>query len=113
MNRKDWRTVSVEDVDFDAAESARQLVPSLRLGAMRGTDWAGNYGKTLVEECRQALSAVLPFNDAEREFLDLLLDKGEIDSTILTADVTLQERIQQQPLLEWKALNVRRFKGLS
>lgn len=24
----------------------------------------------------------------------------------------LQERIQRQPLLEWKALNVRRYKGL-
>ena len=113
MNRKDWRTVSVEDVDFDAAELARQLVPTLRLGAIQVTEGAGNYGKTLVKECRQALSAVLPFNDAEREFLDLLLDKGEIDSTILTADVTLQNRIQQQPLLEWKALNVRQYKGLS
>jgi hypothetical protein len=49
----------------------------------------------------------------EREFLDLLLDKGEIDSTILTADTALQERIQGQPLLEWKALNVRRHKGLT
>jgi hypothetical protein len=66
-----------------------------------------------MKECRQALSAVLPFNDAERQFLDLLLDKGEIDSTILTADVTLQNRIQQQPLLEWKTLNVRQYKGLS
>jgi hypothetical protein len=49
----------------------------------------------------------------EREFLDLLLDKGEIDSTILTADTALQERIQGQPILEWKALNVRRHKGLT
>jgi predicted nucleotidyltransferase component of viral defense system len=112
MNRKDWRTVSVEDVTFDAAELARQLVPTLRLGAIQGTEEARNYGRTLVEECRQALSALLPFNDAEREFLGLLLDKGEIDSTILTADVTLQKRIQQQPLLEWKALNVRQYKGL-
>lgn len=64
-----------------------------------------------MEECREALSAVLPFNDAEREFLDLLLDKGEIDSTILTADEALRNRIQQQPLLEWKAINVRQYKG--
>lgn len=113
MNRKDWRTVSVGDVDFDAAELASQLIPTLRLGAIQGTKNAGNYGKTLVTECRQALSAVLPFNDAEQKFLDLLLDKGEIDSTILTADETLQKNIQQQPLLEWKALNVRQYKGLS
>ncbi len=113
MNRKDWRTISIEDVDFDATELTRQLIPMLRLGAIQGTDGAGNYGKNLVKECRQVLSAVLPLNDAEMEFLNLLLEKGEIDSTILTADVTLQNRIQQQPLLEWKALNVRKHKGLS
>jgi len=56
---------------------------------------------------------VLPFSEAEKAFLDLLLDKGKIDATILTADQALQKRIQKQPLLEWKALNVRKHKGLS
>ena len=56
---------------------------------------------------------MLPFTDAERAFLDLLLDRGEVDASILTSDTTLRERIQAQPLLEWKALNVRRHKGLS
>jgi hypothetical protein len=54
----------------------------------------------------------LPFTDSERAFLDLLLDRGKIDSTLLTADESLQRRIQCQPLLEWKALNVKRHKGL-
>ena len=71
------------------------------------------YGAQLVEECKYALSAILPFTDTERAFLDLLLNEGEIDATILTSDVSLQERIQAQPLLEWKALNVRRHKRLS
>jgi len=113
MNRKDWRTVSIEDVDFDAAELARQLIPTLHVRANKEQGSPAEYGAQLVEECRKALSVVLPFTDAEREFLDLLLDKGEIDSTILTADTALQQRIQRQPLLEWKALNVRRHKGLS
>ena len=59
------------------------------------------------------LEAVLPFSDAEREFLDLLLEKGEIDSSILSPDKALQERIRRQPLLQWKALNVKRHKGLA
>ena len=63
-----------------------------------------------MEECREGLSAVLPFTDSERAFLDLLLDRGVVDATILTNDVSLQGRIQSQPLLEWKALNVRRHK---
>ena len=113
MNRKDWRTISIEEVDFDTAELTRQLVPMLRLGAIEEVGGSGDYGRGLVEECRQALSTVLPFTDRELEFLDLLLDKGQRDSTILTADAMLQNRIQRQPLLEWKALNVRQHKGLS
>jgi hypothetical protein len=57
----------------------------------------------LVRECRDGLALVLPFSDAEREFLDLLLDRGKIDATILTSDAALQKRIQGQPLLKWKA----------
>jgi len=111
MNRKDWRTVSADDVDFEAAGLARQLVPTLRVNATEVQSKSLEFGSRLVEECRKGLSAVLPFTDSERAFLDLLLDRGVIDSTILTADVSLQRRIQSQPLLEWKAINVRRHKG--
>ncbi|MBW2349538.1 MAG: nucleotidyl transferase AbiEii/AbiGii toxin family protein [Deltaproteobacteria bacterium] len=113
MNRKDWRTVSIEDVDFDPAELTRLLIPTLDTRAIQEQGSPAQFRASLVRECREGLSMVLPFNDAERKFLDLLLDKGEIDSTILTADETLQKRIEQQPLLEWKALNVRQYKGLS
>ena len=71
------------------------------------------YGALLVRECREGLAAVLPFTDAERAFLDLLLDRGVIEPTLLTVDASLQRRIQGQPLLQWKALNVRCHKGLS
>ena len=112
MNRKDWRTVSIEDVDFDPVELTRSLIPTLDARAIQEQSPA-DFGARLVRECREGLSMVLPFNDAERKFLHLLLDRGEIDSTLLTADETLQKRIQQQPLLKWKALNVRKYKGLS
>ena len=95
------------------AELTRLLIPALDVRATQEQGSSAEYGAHLVKECREGLSAVLPYTDAELEFLDLLLDKGELDSTILTADVNLQSRIQQQPLLEWKALNVRKYKGLS
>ena len=112
MNRKDWRTVSIKDVNFDPAELTRLLIPTLDARAIEAQGSPAEFGARLVRECREGLSMVLPLNDAEREFLDLLLDKGEIDSAILTDDETLQKRIQQQPLLEWKALNVRQYKRL-
>ena len=110
MNRKDWRTVSADDVDFNAMDLARQLVPTLRVNAAEVQAEPAGYGERLVRECREVLSAVLPFTDSERTFLDLLLDRGMIDPTLLTADESLQRRIQSQPLLEWKALNVRQHK---
>jgi predicted nucleotidyltransferase component of viral defense system len=108
MNRKDWRTVSANDVEFDAKELARQLVPTLRVNAAEFQAESAECGARLVRECREGLSAVLPLMDSERAFLDLLLDRGVIDPTLLTADTYLQRRIRSQPLLEWKALNVRR-----
>lgn len=112
MNRKDWRTVSTEDVNFESAELARQLMPTLRVSESAERESFDQYGTRLVEECRQALSVVLPLKENEKAFFDLLLEQGEIDSTILTYDLDLQQRIQKQPLLEWKAVNVRKYKRL-
>jgi hypothetical protein len=110
MNRKDWRTVSADDVDFDAMELFRQLVPTLRVNAAEVQEESAGYWARLVKECRDGLSVVLPLTDSERAFLDLLLDRGVIDTTLLTADTSLQQRIRSQPLLEWKAFNVQRHK---
>lgn len=113
MNRKDWRAVSIDDVAFDAAELTRQLVPTLRTGALYEGDALVEYARMLVEECKQSLKAVLPLIGDESKFLDLLLDKGEIEPSLLTADEELCDRIKRHPLLKWKAINVRKHKGIS
>lgn len=107
MNRKDWRTVSVNDVSFEANEIKHQLLPTLRNDYAGGIGQPDAWARRLVDECRSALGVVLPLSDAERAFLDRLLDHGEIVPSILTADAAWAERIKQHPLLEWKALNVR------
>jgi hypothetical protein len=100
-------------VNFDAMELTRQLVPTLRVNAAEVQKESAERGARLIRECREGLSAVLPFTDSERSFLDLMLDRGVIDPTLLTSDESLQHRIQGQPLLEWKAVNVKRRRGLS
>lgn len=109
MNRKDWRTVKQEDVDFDSDELNRQLIPTLRTTFSKHHK---SYAQTLVNECRERLSTLLPFNNHEMRFLDLLLDNGEIEPELLTSDSSLQERILQHPLLLWKAQNVRKHRNL-
>ncbi|HUT03447.1 MAG TPA: nucleotidyl transferase AbiEii/AbiGii toxin family protein [bacterium] len=111
MSRKDWRTVAVEDVRFDQSDVVNQLIPLLRADAMRKTSRDEAWGRRLVDDCREALSVVLPFTEAEMEFLDRLLEHGEIKPSLITSDGALAERIAQHPLLEWKALNVQRHKA--
>jgi hypothetical protein len=64
-----------------------------------------------ASECRRELRAVLPLTGDERKFLDALLDRGEIEPSMLTTNRAMAERIRAHPLLQWKALNVRQHKS--
>jgi predicted nucleotidyltransferase component of viral defense system len=112
MNRKDWRAVSVDDVGFETGELENHLIPLLRRDSLMNAGQSPISGSRLVEECRQALQIVLPLSKSELEFLDLLLDTGKINPSLLTSDNELAERIKLHPMLEWKALNVRKYKRL-
>lgn len=112
MNRKDWRTVSIDDIDFDPDELARQLIPTLSQDVVKTLKDSDNYGQSLVAKCKKALSSVIPFTKSEMEFLNLLLDKGQIRADLLTDDEQLQDRIAKHPMLQWKILNVRKHKKL-
>ena len=111
MNRRDWREVSVHDVDFQEKDLKDQLLPLLRGNFMDSVGDVQAWATRIVEECREKLACVLPFTEAEIEFLNRLLDHGEIEPSLLTRDEALAERIRQHPMLQWKALNVRRYKG--
>lgn len=111
MNRKDWRTADAAEVDFDDRELRDELVPLLRADVTEARSSPKAWAKRLVTECREALKAVLPLSAAERKFLDGVLDRGEIDPTLLTGQKDLAQRILEHPGLLWKALNVRQYKG--
>ena len=111
MNRKDWRTVSADDITFAPRELRNQLVPTLRPEALGDATAPIAWARSLNDECRNALRVVLPLAEAESEFPERLLDHGEIVPALLTNDPALGERIAAQPMLAWKALNVRRHKG--
>jgi len=112
MSRKDWRTINIDDVKLDVSELEYQLIPTLRTQRIGPRKEIREFGEKLESECRNMLSALLPFTDNERAFLDLLLDHGCIDPSLLTIDPLLQRKIYDQPLLKWKAQNIRQYKDL-
>lgn len=112
MNRVDWRTVSIESVAVDPDDLGRKLLPVLHNQRIQQNLSSEAYGATLVEKCREGLQRVIPFTPNERSFLDMLLNEGVIEPSLITSDLELQKRIQVQSLLQWKALNVRKHQGL-
>lgn len=112
INRKDWRTVSAADVTVDANEVQMGLVPMLRADRAPAKRDVAAWAERLVAECRERLSLVLPLNDQELEFLRLLNERGEIAPEQLTTDPAMQALVREHPGLKWKALNVRRHRGL-
>jgi len=112
MSRKDWRTVSVDGLKFNPGEVGTQLLPLLRREFLSKIDQPAEWARRLIEECKDSLKVVLPFSESEEEFLNRLLDRGEIDPLLLTSDEDLAERIKNHPLIEWKARNVRQYKKI-
>jgi len=112
VNRRDWREASLDDVHTTPDEVDRSLVSMLRADVAPPRNRIAEWTRGLVEDCRALLSMVLPLDPQEREFLDALNDRGEIFPEILTADPALGDHIRAHPGLLWKALNVRRHRGL-
>jgi len=110
INRQDWRKVSADDVSFQVDELKKFLFPLLRTSMVQTLDSVEIWADRLVSECKAGLRVVLPFGEHEHEFLNRLLDYGEINPSLLTREEELASRIQKHPGLLWKALNVRNFK---
>lgn len=112
MNRRDWRSISVDDLRVDPADIDRQLAPLLRGEQAPQRERLDEWTRELVDDCRRLLSIVMPLAANEREFLEQLNGNGGIAAELLTDDNDLQSIIRCMPGLRWKALNVRRHLGL-
>jgi hypothetical protein len=112
INRRDWRSVAAADVQVDPGEVRVSLLPMLRADLAPAKGEIPAWTDRLVAECRERLAVVLPLNDPELEFLRRLNDEGEIAPELIAADRAMQAAVREHPGLRWKALNVRRHRGL-
>jgi hypothetical protein len=112
INRRDWRTVSAADVTVETNEVQMELVPMLRADVAPAKRDVAAWAEKLVAECRERPALVLPLSESELEFLRRLNDRGEIAPELLTSDPAMQTTVREHPGLKWKALKVRRHRGL-
>jgi len=111
LNRKDWRTVKIDDIVASPVELRQELVPMLRADVRPHKTEVGAWSTELVSETRSLMGAVLPLEGHELEFLQRLNDAGDIAPELLSADPKMQAIIGAQPGLKWKAANVKKYFG--
>ena len=107
--RPDWRAVCRESPTIQVATLARQLRPALTTTDAQRTRPIGAdaFLAELTAKAAPAQRMVVPLNPTEVEFLDRLLNHGDVAPELLTADCALQQRIATEPWLRWKAINVK------
>ncbi len=111
-SREDLR-VSRPDTSPVSAKAVREeLLPLLRAEARPLDGDPDRLAGQLTQVRRTVASTLLAWRKNEREFLDRIIEKGELAPDLLTNDPALRERVAAQPMLRWKALHVRRHRGL-
>ena len=104
--RKDIRAFRAQDRAVDAKLYTRDVEPLLRVDAREDAEGQVDIARSV----QSAIVELLDWTPQECEFLDALLDAGEIRPDLLSDDDSVRERIGAQPMLRWKALHVRKHK---
>jgi predicted nucleotidyltransferase component of viral defense system len=109
-SRQDVRRLRPGYEAVTAAEVRRQLLPLLRVEARPFDGDPERIAGRLNKICTAATGRLLAWSDREREFIDRLSDHGEIVAELIADDPASQGLVHEQPLLQWKAQNVREFR---
>ena len=103
MNLVDWRTVSPAAVTFERRDFVNKLLPVLLSTHAEEARANPSWGSDLVARVQAELSRLFPLRDAEVEFIRLIREEGQIAGDLLTTDPVMIDRINQYPLLQWRA----------
>lgn len=110
-SRHDARRLDPQAVAVNLKDVRDTLLPLLRVESRPFGGDVEALAAHVNSASIRAAQSLLDVSRREREFLDRILDRGEIAAEALVDEPDRQALIRGQPLLQWKALNVRRFKG--
>lgn len=108
--RADPRRLHPPDRAPDLVAVKQQLLPMLRRGADDSVPDSAELSDRIGRQLDTAVNRLLDWSAAESRFLDRLQDDGVVEAEALHSDPVIQERIRSQPMLQWKALNVRKHR---
>ena len=110
-NRRDWRMVSTDAIACDPREFRQNLAVCLPRGPLVDGKDIDTWIEHAVALCRERLACLFDLSANERQFLDDVLDRGEVEADLLDVEPEIRARIRAMPMLAWKSEHVRRHHG--
>lgn len=111
-SREDARTWNGQLAPLESHEVRTQLVPVLRAAQEPLAGDPKQLAAHLQERLGGVASRLVAWSPREREFMEALLDRGELRPELLADRPETRRRIAAQPMLRWKQMNVRQHLGL-
>ena len=111
FNKKDFSAITeLGELPFTAQQFRQELMETLTGEEKKAVP--KEYLERLQAVCREKITAVLPFSEAELAFLTAVNHRGEIKPELLYDSKDWCRVVSAHPMLQWKALNVRQHFGL-
>jgi len=102
----DWRRKDFSAIDrIDQHQFDQELSALLREGGASKL-------AAMKQSARVFLSALMRYDDRERQFMDRFVDHGEYAPELLFDDAAQAQRLKHHPAVLWKLQNHRKFLGL-
>jgi predicted nucleotidyltransferase component of viral defense system len=108
MNRRDWRTITLDDIEVDYRDARRNLFPLLVQHQLTRRKEQKEMLERLIGETRQALTSLLPLDEIEHQFLHHLIEQGSIRADLLQLEPELAAHLDDHPALQWRAQQAQR-----
>lgn len=112
-SRRDWRTMSVDAIKGDPRGLRQKLAICLPRDRFADKGDVDAWIEETVALCRERFAFLFDLTANEREFLDNILDRGEIDTNLLDVTPEIRTRIGNMPMLARKSRHVRKHRRLS
>lgn len=103
MNRRDWRTIGLDDIEVDYRDARRNLFPLLVQHQLTRRKEQEEMLERLIGETRRALASLLPLEETAHQFLHHLVEKGSIQPDLLELEPELAARLEAHPAMQWRA----------
>ena len=110
--RRDWRNITMDTITGDPQEIRQKLAICLPRDYFGGKGAIDEWMTETIALCQEQLAFLLDLTQAEREFLDGILERGEINAGLLDVSQEICAKIAAMPMLAWKCQHIRQHKGL-